>query len=176
MRRPILILLILLGLSVIYSFVIEPVNEWNSQNLEELYVKTRTLSKLEQVLEASVDTEQQVTDAVSELDNLSSLLIDVENDALGFARLNSYIQDLMQSTGMEIVSLKPLNVVKYKLYAGLPLQINATADVKQINDFLQKLSSGKYLISVDTINIRVMNVRKPDKVRVKIEVSGYREI
>lgn len=176
MRRSLMILLGLLFIILVYAVIFVPVTDKHRAIVEELELKSRTLGKYKVFLDTAQETEADVQEVARELNIYNALLIDAENDAKGFARLNSYIQELINQTGMEVISIKPLNVVKYELYVGLPLQVNASADTRQIVRFLRGLDSGKYLVSIDNVNVRVINIKKPDKLRIKIELSGYREI
>ena len=176
MRRSLVALLAVLGAVLVYTLVILPLADKQREIREELQIKAETLGKYRVFLDSAGEMAEESERVEGELGRFGGRLIDVENDAMGFARLNSHIQAIIRKSGMEVISIKPLNVVKYKLYVGMPVQINATADIKQVKDFMLGLSAGKYLIAVDNVDIRVMNVRKPDKLRMKIEVSGYRKI
>lgn len=176
MRKSLLFLLALLAFVLAYSLVILPLGDWHKEIMEEVQVKSKTLGKYKAFLDTAADTEEEIERIEKELKKFNAMLIDVKNDALGFARLNSYVQDEVRKSGLQVISIKPLNVLKYKLYVGMPLQINATADIKQMLGFLRRLSSAKYLITLDNMDVRVMNIRKPDKLRIKIQVSGYRAI
>jgi Tfp pilus assembly protein PilO len=174
-KRSLLILLIILAVVLVYTVIVIPVIDRHRDIVDELQLKSETLGKYRLFLETATETKEALKNVEEELKSFNSLLIDADSDAIGFSRLNSHVQNLIRKSGMEVISIKSLNVVKYKLYVGLPIQINATADVRQVKEFLQSMSSGKYLISIDLLNIRVVNIRKPDKLRVKIQISGYRE-
>ncbi|GBE31859.1 general secretion pathway protein M [bacterium BMS3Bbin05] len=176
MRKPLIALLFILAAILLYSVVFTPLNEWHDGVVERLKVKSETLGRYRSFLSSASETEEKIKTVNAELKKNDISLIDSANDAIAVAKLNSYLQDVLERSGMEVISIKPYNVVKYKLFAGFPIQITATADIKQVRDFLQEISEGKYLVSVDTINIRVINFRKPDKLRVRVLVSGYRKI
>lgn len=171
-----MILLSVFVVILVYAVIVAPVTDRHTIIVEEVEMKSKTLGKYKLLLNTAAETRDGLKGVAGELDTYEGLLIDVENDAMGFARLNSYMQELINKSGVEVISIKPLNVVKYDLHVGLPIQVNATADTRQVITFLQSLSSGKYLVSIDNVNIRVVNTRKPDKLRIKIQISGYREI
>jgi Tfp pilus assembly protein PilO len=175
MKRSLLILLIILAVVLVYSVVVIPVSDRHRDIVDELQLKSETLGKYREFLETATETKEALKNVEEKLQGFNTKLIDADSDAIGYSRLNSNVQNLIRQSGMEVISIKSLNVIKYKFYVGLPIQINATADVKQVKEFLQKISTGKYLISIDSLNIRVVNIRKPDKLRIKTQISGYRE-
>jgi len=168
------ILIVLLCLTILYTVVLLPLHDRRAAVLEELQVKARTLQKYRRFLDAAPDTEREAGLLQERLEKYEAMLLEAENDSIAFARLNSYVQQLMEDAGLEIVSVKPLNVVKYRFYTAIPVQINAKADTARLVAFLQRVAAGRYLVSVDSVSVRVFNIRKPGILRVKIEMAGYR--
>lgn len=173
-KRSYLILLSVLAGVLFYSLVMLPAADRHGEVIDEYGMKLSTLAKYKAFLDSAPAVEEDIEGAEKELEKFKPLLIGAQNDTIGFSKLNSYVQSLLSRSGVEVVSLKPLNVKKHKYYAGLPLQVNVTATVRQLRDLLQLFSSGMYLVSIDALEVTVINTSMPDKVRVKIELSGYR--
>jgi len=170
------ILLSLLAVVLFYSLVILPVSDRRAIMIEEYQAKTASLQKYRSFIEKGPEIEDEAKNLDSSLARYKDVFIDADTEALGFSKFNSYMQTFISSSGIEVVSIKPLSERKYKKHAGLPLQINATATVSQLSDFLKAIATGKHMVRVNTLDVNVVNVNKPDKVRVRIEVAGYREI
>lgn len=176
MKRSYFLLLGVLGCVLFYTLVMLPAADRHTEVVEEYGMKMATLAKYQAFIAGAPALEEDIQAAEAGLEKYRLLLIDAQNDTIGFSKMNSYIQSLVTRSKVEVVSLKPLNAKKHKYYNGLPIQVNVTATVKQLREFLEFLSSGMYLVSIDALEASVINTSMPDKVRVKIELSGYRPL
>jgi len=176
MKRSYKILLSVLGVVLFYSLVILPVSDKRALVLEEYQSKSESLEKYRSFIQSGPEIEEELKKVDDTYSAYSPLLIDADNEALGFSKFNSYIQTIISKSGVEVVSIKPLSERKYKLYAGMPIQINATATIDQLSNFLNGFASGPHMVRVNTLDVNVLNVNRPDKVRLSIEVVGYRTI
>jgi Tfp pilus assembly protein PilO len=176
MRRSYPLLLAILAAVLFFSLVMLPAVDRHKEILDEIEVKSSTLARYRSFLEKAPEMEEEIKNADAELKKIGMMLIDAKSDAIGFSKLNSYAQGMMQRSGVEVISLKPLGEKRSKQYAAVPIEINATANVKQVRDFLQYLSTGEYLIRIDSLDVTVINTSMPDKLRMKVEISGYRPL
>lgn len=176
MKKSYKVLLSILGVILFYSLVVIPVSDKREIVLEEYQSKADSLEKYRSFVESGPEIEEELKKSDEAFRKYEPLLISADSEALGFSKFNSYIQKTISRSGVEVVSIKPLSERKYKFYAGLPIQINATATIDQLSAFLNGFASGQLMVRVNTLDVNVMNVNKPDKVRLSIEVVGYRPI
>lgn len=176
MKRSYLYLLGVVGVILFYALVMGPAADRQAEMREEILMKKSTLAKYEGFLAKDAETADQLKKAETEFGSYAATLIGAENDAIGFSKLSSYIQSLVAKSEVEVVSMKQLSEKQHKYFVALPLQVNATANIKRLSDFLRAIGTGPYLVSIDAIEVSVVNTNLPDRLRIRVDLSGYRAL
>ncbi|MEW6214517.1 MAG: type 4a pilus biogenesis protein PilO [Nitrospirota bacterium] len=134
--------------------------------------KYETLQKYEKFINEVGTTEDVIKKAIEDTDNIEAGLIKEGSKFLASARLQRKVEDLAEKAELKIMSIRPLNVVKYDTYTGIPLYLDGSGDIKQLSEFLRLIESDKMLIKIDKINVSVVNIQNPKDLRVRIQISG----
>lgn len=174
MKRPVIIVAVAVAVMALYVMVIMPLSEERPRMKETLHAKYSTLQKYEAFLKTSGKAGSALggDTIVKEVENMGSALIQDTNESLAFARLQGHIQDFAEKSGVKIISIKPLSVVKYKHYSSLPIQLEANSGIVQVGGFLKQLEESKQLIGIDRLSINVMSTQMPGDLKIRMQVSG----
>ncbi len=176
MRRTIPIVAIIMAIIAAYIFLIMPLSEKRSVMRESLEAKYATLNKYEIFLKSAGMTETEIDTAEKAIEGMEANILQDTNESLAFARLQGHIQDFAEKSGIKIISIKPLSVVKYKHYAGLPIQIEGNGGISQLSEFMRQIDASKQLIRIDRLNVNVLNIQMPGDLRIRMQVSGLMKV
>ncbi|MBI4689896.1 MAG: type 4a pilus biogenesis protein PilO [Nitrospirae bacterium] len=176
MRKSVVIAAISMALIAGYVFFIMPFVGKRAEIRESLEAKYAALRKYESFLKSAGKTGTGFETAIKEVKDMESGALQDTNESLAFAKLQGYIQDFAEMSGIRIVSIKPLSVVKYKYYSGLPIQIEAIGWVMQLSEFLKQVDSSKRFIRIDKLYISVVNIQSPWDLKIKMQISGLMRI
>jgi hypothetical protein len=138
--------------------------------------KYETLQKYEEFMRGKEITEDDIKKVIEETDNIEAGLIKERSEFLASARLQREIETFAEKAGLKITAIRPLNVVKYDTYTGVPLYFEGNADIKQLGEFLRLIESEEMLTRIDKMNISVINIQNPKDLKIKIQVSGLVKI
>ncbi len=143
---------------------------------ESIIAKYETLRKYEEFIKDTGITEDDIKKVIEETDNMEERLIKEKSEFLASARLQREIEAFAEKAGLKITTIRPLNVVKYNTYTGVPLYFEGNADIKQLSEFLRIIESEKILTKIDKMNISVTNIQNPKDLKIKMQVSGLVKI
>lgn len=176
MKRSYIFLLGVVVVILFYSLVMAPASDRHAEIREEILMKESTLAKYEGFLARDPDTGEELKAAQGNFGAYAVTLIEAENDAIGFSKLSSYIQTLVAKAEVEVVSMKQLSERQQRYVVALPVQVNATANIKQLSELLRGIGAGPYLVSIDALEVNVINTNLPEKLRIRVDLSGYRTL
>lgn len=152
-----------------YVLLVAPLEEKREGIKEKLFVEHRSMVKHERFISSARDTEVDIEKAAKELEEMEQFIIKESDLSLAFASLQSKVQDMAESAGLRITSIKPLQAVGYEGYRGLPIFMDCTGGMGQLSDFLNYLDSSWEFIAIDRLGISVL---PRGELRVKIQLSG----
>jgi Tfp pilus assembly protein PilO len=140
---------------------------------ESIFVKSRKYKKYMEMTRSRDIIVKTLKKRKGLLKELETGLLPVEEENRAKVFMQELISNYVDDTMLTMTSLRPLERIEFKYYRGIPVQITVTGDMGRISEFLQKIINSKYLISIDLLNIRVINIRDPYKVRMRGHFTGY---
>jgi Tfp pilus assembly protein PilO len=176
MRKSIAVIAVVGAIIASYVFFIMPLSDRRAEIKDSLEAKYVTIHKYETYLKAAEKTGDELDAAVKEINNIESYILQDTDESLAFVRLQGYIKDFADKSGIKILSIKPLSVVKYKHYANLPVQLEASGVISQLSEFMRHIDKSKRLLRIDKLNINVTNIQMPSEFKIKMQVSGLMKI
>ncbi|MEK7333127.1 MAG: type 4a pilus biogenesis protein PilO [Nitrospirota bacterium] len=176
MKKSVIISAIIMAIIAAHVFFIAPLAGKRTEMKELLQVKYASLRKYETFLKSTGSAETELDAAVKEVEALEANAFQDKNESLAFAKMQGYVQDMAEKSGIKILSIKPLSVVKYKHYADLPIQLEASGGIIQLGEFLKQTDASKQLIRIDRLSIGVMNIQTPGELKIRIQVSGLMKV
>lgn len=172
MKKSIVIAGVIITLIAAHVFFIVPLAEKRAEIKESLQAKYASLWKYEAFLKTTGKAETEFDTAAKEVEGLEANVFQGKNEALAFAKLQGYVQDIAEKSGIKILSIKPLSMVKYKHYADLPVQLESTGGIIQLGEFMKQIDASRQLIRIDRLAVSVMNIQTPWELKIRIQVSG----
>jgi|Deesub1362A_J573_1020465.scaffolds.fasta_scaffold00077_85 Tfp pilus assembly protein PilO len=153
----------------VYVFFVAPLSDKRAQLKERLETDYMALKKYEKFIRSTEKAEIQLKDALKELEDMEKNIIQETDVSLAFAKLQLKIQDLADSSGLQIKSIKPLPVVNYKGYTGLPIYMDGIGNISQLGEFLKLLDSTKEFINIERLHV---TTTPKNTLRIKMQLSG----
>lgn len=172
MKKSVIISAIIMAIIAVHVFFIMPLAGKRTEMKELLQVKYASLQKYETFLKSTGKAETELDAAVKEVEGLEANVFQDKNESLAFAKMQGYVQDMAEKSGIKILSIKPLSVVKYKHYADLPVQLECSGGISQLGEFMKQIDTSKQLIRLDRLSIGVMNIQMPGELKIRVQVSG----
>ena len=176
MRRRLSVILTISTLFLLYFSYLLPMQEKRQLIREELFTKTRTLKSYKELIHKGKDVEEKLRKLAKNFLEKEKELIAADNNSLGMVRFQEVLRSYADESSIKVISTKTMNIIKHRYLIGLPVQITATGDMKNISEFLRLIEQSPYLISIDNLSIRMMNRKRPGRLRFKIGFSGYSEM
>jgi Tfp pilus assembly protein PilO len=139
---------------------------------EEIRTKYVLLQKYEAYLKGSVGTDAEIRAAVAELKEAEQKLIAEKSEFLASARLQSDITEIAQNAGLNVQTLRPMNILKTGNYIVVPIHFEGNGNIKQVSDFLKALEGHPAIVKVDKMTLNVTNMQNPKELRFKMQISG----
>ncbi len=173
MSKRILYVILVFLMLIVYFNYIQPIPEKRQIIREEIYLKSKKLQKYQNLTKQKESIKRQIEKLELEKKKVEATFLPVSNETLGLVTIQQIVRDLSSKANLKIIALRPLDVIKSNYLVGLPVQVTAIGNIKSLTEFFKGISENPYLLSVDMLNIRVVNVQKPDKLRIKFTITGY---
>lgn len=140
---------------------------------DALFVKSKKYKRYKEIIRSRDVIVKSLKKRKALLKELETGLLPLEEGNRAKVFMQELISNYVDDTMLTMTSLRPLEIIEYKYYKGVPVQITVTGDMGRISGFLQRIINSKYLISIDLLNIRVINIRDPYKLRMRGHFTGY---
>lgn len=167
----------MIGLAVtlaLYYFAILPLEAGRPAMQEELRAERATLMKYKRFLETVKDGEGQLKAAKERLEELERGMVPASDVSLALATLQGRVQDKVQASGLQILSIKSQVAEDGKGgYKVLPIFIDCTGDTSELSKLLKSLDSAGSMISVDSLSVSVL---RANMLRIKLNISGLMRV
>ena len=167
--------LIALLLVALYVNYIKPIPEKRQEIREEIFIREKKLKKYRALTKQKDEIAGELMKLKLRLDRVKQELLPVKNETLGLVTVQQIVREIAGKTDIRIVALRPIDILRGNHLIGLPVQVTAIGDMKAVTEFLKGVVDSPYLLSLDSMNIRVINIQKPDKIRLKFTITGYIE-
>ncbi len=135
---------------------------------DELFQKQKRLQRYESILAEGDVIGKALRAATDKLEDLKKGLLKG-----GGVQLQELVRSGLDSAGLKTISLRPLEPVDTETLIVYPLQLTFTGDLKAVVEFLNSLCTERYLIEIEYLKIRQMNVKEPGQLRVEMEIRGF---
>jgi Tfp pilus assembly protein PilO len=152
-----------------YVLLIRPLEEKRAEIKEELEMNYTTLVKNERFIKRTEKAGVELEDARQELEEMEQYIIPSVDTSIAFAQLQTKIQNIADSAGLRVMSVKPLAPINYKGYKGLPIYMDSMGGIQQLSRFLNYLDSTWEFISLDSLSV---SGTTQNRLRIKVQLSG----
>jgi type II secretory pathway component PulM len=170
--------LILVALAIIvgyigYSYGVEPLLEHYDQLQEELATQRQLLQKKESILARRASYEQKAAQARVLRSFVERSLLPGENPDLASAKLQALLKEFARESGIELDRISPSPPHSVENYTEISISLPFQCYISELRDFLYMIETAEKFLFVPRLEIRVPNPRRPDRLRVMLEVAGY---
>ncbi len=171
---------ILISLAVfilfIYLFVNlvwDPIAQSYSKIKEEYKTKREILDRYQAILSKGKNYENKFKQLESIKRELNRHLLPAEKPELASAKLQALIKEFAKDFDIEIERISPATPKELDNYYEITIRIPFNCYISELKDFLYKIENADVFLYVPSIDIRVPNPRRPNKIRVNMDVSGF---
>jgi Tfp pilus assembly protein PilO len=141
----------------------------------EEYSETRVLM-LEKQLAKLFDREsleKRADEIKKEVARHEMLFLKGNKAPVAAAELQKTVKDIASSLSIEIRLERALNPVDEEFFMSVPVEIGFTSSTARLKSLLERLRATPFLINITEMQVRVLNVSKPEDINVTLVVSGY---
>ena len=143
---------------------------------EEIQSKYGTLQQYQTYVKGSGITEKETQTAITDMKTLENRLIPEKSEFLSSASMQRIVSELAENSGLNVLTMRPINVVKEKKFIFVPVYFEGSGNIRQISEFLQAVEKNPIMLKVDKMSYNVTNLQNPKELRFKIQVSGLARI
>jgi Tfp pilus assembly protein PilO len=143
---------------------------------EEIQSKYGTLQKYQAYLKGSGITEKGIQSADTDMKTMEMRLIAEKSEFLSSASMQRMVSELSEKAGLNVLTMRPINVVKEKNFLFVPVYVEGSGNIRQISEFLSSVEQNPMMLKIDKMSINVTNLQNPKELRFKIQVSGMSRI
>ncbi|NJD57152.1 MAG: hypothetical protein FIA94_12215 [Nitrospirae bacterium] len=143
---------------------------------EEIQSKYGTLQKYQAYLKGSGITDKGIQSAESDMKTMEKRLISEKSEFLSSASMQRIVSELSEKAGLNVLTMRPINVVKEKSFMFVPVYVEGGGNIRQISDFLNLVEKNSVMLKIDKMSINVTNLQNPKELRFKIQISGMSRI
>ena len=111
--------------------------------------------------------------AKEELNGLEKGLLSGDKPPVAAAELQKLLKETAMSLNVEIKSERISTPVDAGLYLEIPVEIGFIAPTAKLRDMILRIETAPTLLSVSTLDIRVMNFKNPTEVYAVMTVKGF---
>ena len=170
-QRKIVLLGILLIVTVLLfqNYYLAPRSEAMREEIQSEY---GVLQKYEAYLKGSGITDKEIQAAIADMKKLEERLIPEKSEFLSSASMQRMVSELAEKTGLAVLTIRPINVVKEGEFLVVPVYFEGNANIKQISEFLAACEKSAVMLKIDKMSYNVTNLQNPKELRFKIQISG----
>ncbi len=173
MERRITILIAFLILVALEFFYLQPLQQKQPEIKEELFIKTRKLQKYIALTKRTEEIKKELSSTEQRLSEIQKGLISARSESIALVSIQEIIRKYADESSLQVTSMRPLDKIDYSYYVGLPVQITVTGNIKEITEFLKNVVNAPYILTIESINVRVINIRNPYNLRLRGSFVGY---
>lgn len=141
---------------------------------DEVSFKERELAKYREVLQEKRKVEMRLISMERELARTEAGLLSQATPALAAVEIENMLSDMIDKEGMRLRSMRELKSepTENGEYMTVPVEVKMMAAIRQIQKVLFAIKNSNKLLRVDSIRIRLPNIRRPEEIDCTIVTEG----
>lgn len=165
------ILLLLAGAA--YRFL--PAIESVFAKSDEMQFKEMELEKYRAALRKKTLLQAERVAAERELARVEAGLLTPSTPALAAVDIQNMLNNIAEQKKIVIRSMRVLEPkpVEAEQYLTIPLEVTATASIRQVKELLFRIENAPKLLKVIKLRIRLPNYRRPEEIYTSFTVEGF---
>ena len=165
--------LLIVTVLLFQNYYLAPRSEKMHAEIQSAY---GTLQKYEVYLKGSGITDKEIQTAIADMKKLEERLLPEKSEFLSSASMQRIVSELAEKAGLNVLTIRPMNVVKDGNFLVVPVYFEGSANIKQISDFLAASEKSPIMLKIDKMSYNVTNMQNPKELRFKIQISGLARI
>lgn len=157
-------------LLAIYLLVISPIEKARQRISQELPVKQALLSKRMSFIKKYSAEKDRTEEHKKQLEALELYMIHESDPSIAAASVQSKIQDMAESAGININSIRALSPVVKDGYSTLPVYVDGRGRMGNISKLLNLIENSLEMLSMEKLEIST--TRSREEMRIKIQIAG----
>ncbi|MBI4823695.1 MAG: type 4a pilus biogenesis protein PilO [Nitrospirae bacterium] len=177
MRRSVAVIGVISVLGAIYLFFIHPLSDKRLELKETLSDKYMTLKKYDTLIKEGGLSKEELKKVDKELKEMEENIMQFSNESIALSTLHGRIEERAEKAGIKISSVRMRASIKYEFYVGVPIEVEAMGNIKEISSFLKSMDSGREFIKIERLDITKAGLRAEDEtLRIKVQITGLTKI
>jgi len=115
---------------------------------------------------------RRVEEIRKEIARLDLMFLNGEKPPVAAAKLQELLASITSTLAIQIKTERALTPVDMGYYFAIPVEIGFVTNTNSLKDLLVRLKKNPTLMVVSDLKIRVVNIRRPDKINVTMIVTG----
>ena len=154
----------------IYFLVITPLQSASERIRAEIPLKQAAIEKHSRFVERYSAEKGHMEEYRQRLDELERYTIRETDPSIAAATVQSRVQDMAQSAGININSIRALTPVEGEGYVTLPVYVDGEGTIANISRLLNQLDNSWELMALEKLEISSM--RQAGSLKLKMQIAG----
>ena len=156
-----------------FKFGLFPVYDTFVERRKDIEQKEKTQEKYLKFIKEQADFQKSGKDRGKDEVLMQQSLLKGETASLAAADIQKIVDEIAKESKVDMQSVKVLDSETKDDFVVIPVQISFSSDLTRLVKFLQRIETGKKLLTIPELKIRVKNELKPQDVSVTLTVAGY---
>jgi len=143
----------------------ERVNQYIDMRLQILDRQMRYLAQKDELNRRAEKIRKEIA-------RLNLMFLVGDRPPVAAAKLQELVAGITSTLSIEVKTERALSPIDMGYYFAIPVEIGFVTDTRGLKDLLVRLKKNPTLIVVSDLKIRVVNIRRPDKINVTMVVTG----
>lgn len=170
MKKPMTAITAVVALLAIYLLIISPMKKARQQIGQTLPARQALLSKRMDFIKKYSAEKDRINEHRKQLEALELYTIHESDPSIAAASVQSRIQDMAESAGIKINSIRALPPVVMDGYSTLPVYVDGRGAMGNISKFLKLIENSLEMLTMERLDIATTRTR--GQMRIKIQVAG----
>ena len=172
-RTLIALSLLVVGVTLIWRFVVEPIREQNTMAAELLPVRERVLMRRQDLIAKKGMIAGELAHLNARIERLAARFLAAAAPPVAASELQKIAKETASGAGMEVRSERILPPVERGEVLEIPIEIAVSGEIRNLVDLLTRLDGVPKLLVVQDVKIRVMNVAQPKELLATVTLAGF---
>lgn len=160
-------------LFLIIKFIVFPFYDKVTDQKNDVQLKERTLEKSLKFIQKQAKLQQTLKRLTREKRSAQRSLLKGATPSLAAADIQKIVDKISEASSVDVNSVRVLDPGEKDGFVTIPIQVKFTSDLSRMKKFINDIENHRKLLTISELKIRVKNKRKPRKISVTLEISGF---
>lgn len=165
--------IILLGIYLLATWVVQPVYAKQKRVDQEIQNKTEFIKKYHAILSQESYYKKKKLANDRSRTTLTTKFLNETQPGLAAARLQKLIKGFAQQSGVKIEQVRVEKSKSIDEMPAIPISLTLRSSLRTLSEFVYRIENSKIYLVVEELTTQRMNKSNPEELKTRLLVSGF---